>query len=243
MSGIQAMSIPFLRSGLALGLALAAILTPSRTPFSLQAANAAPSRAVGELDLELGISALPGSVEEFVALRDRLATTPQGAVAVFLVALDLYATQRVLGISCLTVAVDASHVKEGQGPGSYKGKIIDKNRLADIDRVLANSPATAVAYWKGAAPGNGYAPTKPYAISLYMQKGTRGQLDKYAMATSGRTIEEWKLFVRSEGYRNAAGGGRPISVAQNAAGLWKVTRFKGVVAPVMKARSSAADDL
>ena len=47
--------------------------------------------------LTVEIGHLPQSIEEFVALRDRVADTPQGGAAVLTVALLLYAQDQVLG--------------------------------------------------------------------------------------------------------------------------------------------------
>jgi hypothetical protein len=225
-------------------------LSLGSAPFIIQALLAQPGFARGQeapsnsesLNVNLDISALPTSVESFLALRDRHSTTPEGAIAIFLIALNVYGDKPELGQQFLTVALDARHLKDSQAPGSYKGKIINKSRTRDINRVLENSPDTARAYWKGAGPDNGYKADKPYAVNIYKVKGTTPQADKYAEASSGRKVEELKLFVMSEGYRNAQGGGRPISVAQNTKGIWKVTRFNGVVAAVMKP-STGGDDI
>lgn len=219
-----------------------AVATPVLTAEPALARSSKALSSHENLDVDLGISELPSNVEAFLALRERLAKTPEGAVAVFLVALNVYGENRDLGKTFLTIAVDARHVKDSEEPGSYKGKIINKNRTREFNRVLENSPNTARAYWKGAGPDNGYKADKPFAAKIYKVKGTEARADKYAEATTGRAVEELKLFVMSEGYRNASGGGRPISVAKNAAGVWKVTRFSGVVAAVMKT-PGPTDDL
>ncbi|MEB3197500.1 MAG: hypothetical protein VKP62_09885 [Candidatus Sericytochromatia bacterium] len=220
---------PLIRLSLCLAFAGALFDSPVAPIRPALAAQQAEGR-----DVDLGIRELPATVEAFLALRDQLATSPEGAVAIFLVALNIYAENRTLGRTLLTLAVDARHLKDSRAPEAHQGKLIAEARTWEINRVLEGSPATARAYWKGASPANGYAPAKPYAVALYLQPGARGRLDQYARATTGREVEEWQFFVRSEGYRNAGGGGRPISVARNEAGLWQVTRFNGVVAAVMK---------
>ena len=223
-------STPFIFSLLLFSLPLVA---PTLLPEPALARKTAADKRE-PLDVDLGISEFPKDVGAFLALRNKLATTPQGAIAVFLVALNVYGENQELGKQFLTIAVDARHVKNSDEPGSYKGKIIDRNRTWEFNRVLENSPQTARAYWKGAGPSNDYQADKPYAVKIYKVKGTKATEDKYAEATTGRKVEELKLFVHSDGYRNASAGGRPISVAQNESGVWKVTRFNGVVAAVMK---------
>lgn len=232
------------RKSIQLMLAVLAFAAPLSAPVLLaDPAQARPAKAANNrevLDVDLGISELPKDVNAFLALRNKLATSPEGAIAVFLVALNVYGENKELGKTFLTIAVDARHIKNSDAPGSYKGKLISEKRTWEFNRVLKHSPNTARAYWKGAGPDNGYRPAKPYAVKIYKVKGTKARADKYAEATTGRKVEELKLFVYSEGYRNASGGGRPISVAQNSAGVWKVTRFNGVVAAVMK--TPAPDD-
>jgi hypothetical protein len=62
---------------------------------------------------------LPSSLDQFVAWRDRVATTPQGGAASMVVALLLYAGNKALGEQCLAAAVDRARLQEGSS--GYQG--------------------------------------------------------------------------------------------------------------------------
>jgi len=63
--------------------------------------------------VRIEIQRLPQSVDEFVALRDEHAPTPEGAAATMVVALLLYGEDQDLGKSCLAEAVDPSRTRMG----------------------------------------------------------------------------------------------------------------------------------
>ena len=50
----------------------------------------------------------PGNVEDFVTLRNAVATTPEGGAAMFLLALKIYVYNPKLGEKCLVISVDKS---------------------------------------------------------------------------------------------------------------------------------------
>jgi hypothetical protein len=92
------------------------------------------------------IDKMPQNIEEFVQLRDRIATTPQGGVAIFVIAMHLYTQDPKLGEACLTIAMDASRLKVGSSNRNYNNIPICR---ALISRALR--PKMAMPYPKASS--------------------------------------------------------------------------------------------
>ena len=70
-------------------------------------------------DNEITIPEIPDTIEDFVAVRDQLAGSPEGGAAVFVLAAYLYTVDPDLGIDAITVALDRSMLT--QASDGYKG--------------------------------------------------------------------------------------------------------------------------
>jgi hypothetical protein len=96
------------------------------------------------------IKGVPKTVEDFVKLRDKIAKTPEGGAAIFMLALKIYTDDPKLGKQCLVVAADRNSLREGD---VYKGfellkadMDLIKRQIINKDRKLPNS------YIKGSSP-------------------------------------------------------------------------------------------
>lgn len=167
---------------------------------------------------------LPGTVEELVALRDRVATTPEGGAAVLVLALLAYAQDPALGTKFLTVAIEARQL--GDGPDGYKGKQPGRMVLQNARDRIGRAPHIARSYVQGTSPANGYAlPSTPWRIAGREQPGdVRG--------------DKGKTFVRSSG----ADTPRPVHLVKNDKGLWKASNWSSLEVGV-RAPAAPADDI
>ena len=86
------------------------------------------------------IPALPTTLEEFLSLRNDIATDPHGGVVAYVVALVLYTKDAELGLQCLTIAMDASEISDGD---VYKGKAPSRIRLRELKYSVAPKPYEA----------------------------------------------------------------------------------------------------
>lgn len=107
------------------------------------------------------ISGIPESVDGFKSLQSQIATEPHGAVALVLVAMEMYRQDATIGKQCLELCTTSSvesdgiirRLKELYGSGSYA------------------RPYQVAAYFRGATPSNGYNPKKPYTMDMVVDAG------------------------------------------------------------------------
>ena len=105
---------------------------------------------------------VPEEIEAFVALRNQVATTPQGGAAMMVVALLAYVEDEELGRQCLTVAVDRGRLS--QGAKGYKGWQLSNRDLQFLRGQLAGKEYLAHSYVEGTGPESGYClPDPPYS--------------------------------------------------------------------------------
>lgn len=169
----------------------------------------------------------PGSIEEYVALRDELARTPQGGAVMMIVALNIYAADPELGWPCLTIAIDRGLLQEGAG--GYKGwEIIvpERRRIASQIKGREYLPRS---YVLGASPENGYRLSSPPYRFQVSDNPYSGSIE------SG----SYKVFVSCSG----AASPRPVLLKRNDQGLWKAYEWSSLLLGVMKPTSSQVDDL
>lgn len=170
------------------------------------------------------VPGLPSTVEELVALRDRLATTPEGGAAIMVLALLAYAQDPALGTKFLTVAIEAKQLADG--PDGYKGKQPSRMALQNMRDRVGRAPRIARSYVQGTSPANDYAlPAPPWRIAGREQPGDMGP-------------DKGKTFVRSSG----ADSPRPIHLAKNDKGLWKANNWSSLEVGI-RAPAAPADDI
>ena len=107
-------------------------------------------------------SAFPRNVEEFKAMQAKVATEPQGAVAMILVAMKLYGDNEAEGKKCLELSLLKLYWPDLQ-------RIKDKVRASAGDTY--GQKFLPLAFLKGATPENGYAPSEPYTVEVSVNNG------------------------------------------------------------------------
>jgi hypothetical protein len=172
------------------------------------------------------VEKLPATIEEFIALRDRVAHEPQGGAALMVVALLVAAEDEALGASCLTVAVDRARLQES--PSGYKGYSLLPADHRRIKEQLRGRSFLARSYLRGTSPGDGYAPPPlPWTIDL--------ATNPHSGDPASGTL---KLFVASSG----ADSPRPIAVKRNDKGIWKASEWSSLIVGI-RAPAAAEDPL
>jgi hypothetical protein len=173
------------------------------------------------------VNQLPDSVDEFVALRDELAQTPQGGAVMMVLALQAYVTDPDLGWQCLTIAVDRGRLQDGAA--GYKGwELIAAERQRIVSRLKerAHLPRS---YVLGASPEEGYRlPPPPYRFEV-SDNPYSGSIE------SGR----YKVFLACSG----AASPRPVTLKCNDQGIWKAHEWSSLLLGVVKPAGPQVDDL
>ena len=103
----------------------------------------------------------PANVEEFKTVRDQIGGEPHGAVALQIMAFEMYRRDRQAGEACIKLNNTVLNV----APCT--------RRLKEIfggDLVYSRAYQMA-AFLKGATPENGYNPTEPYVVEVYVNPG------------------------------------------------------------------------
>ncbi len=170
------------------------------------------------------VPGLPSTVEELVALRDRIATTPEGGGVIMVLSLLAYAQDPALGTKFLTVAIEAKQLADGSD--GYKGKQPSRMALQCFRDRIGRAPHIARSYVQGTSPADGYAlPPAPWTIAGREQPGDV-QPDRV------------KTFVRSSG----ADSPRPVLLLKNDKGLWKANSWSSLEVGV-RAPAGPSDDI
>lgn len=169
--------------------------------------------------------ALPTSVAEFLALRDKLGKTPQGGATLFIHALMVYNINKPLGEKLITIALAAKNLRKG---GTYKGFTYgpsDKRKLTYVKRYAH----CIRGYSASATPANGYKlDTK--AVTLRF----RGQSAYVGSVAGGR----YRVFVCGTGIDSC----RPMTLLRNSQGFWKTTEWSSFAVGCRPPASKAAAD-
>ena len=168
---------------------------------------------------------LPGSVEEFLSLREQLARTPEGGAALMPLALLLYTQDRTIGRHCLTVAVTSSRLRSGSA--GYGGFDLMPSDLALIRSQLAASPHVPRSYFAGTSPETGYAlPPDPLTVRA-------GRNPNSGDDATGHC----KVFLHSSG----ADLPRPVLMARNDKGIWKAEEWSSLLLGVKRPRTPTVE--
>ncbi|MBN1583240.1 MAG: hypothetical protein JXA89_21200 [Anaerolineae bacterium] len=173
------------------------------------------------------IEQLPKSVQDFVALRDQIAQSPQGGAAMMVLAILAYTEDRTLGWQCLTVAVDRERLQEGSK--GYKGWQLSNGDLQRIQLQVQDKPYLPKSYIEGATPENGYALSGPPYVIACSDNPYSGDLE------SGT----YKVFVACSG----ASSPRPITLKRNDKGFWKASEWSSLLVGVKAPAQTIHDDL
>lgn len=126
-----------------------------------QEASRAVRKTVGAgvpKSIELGT--IPTTFEEFDAKYNTIATTPEGAIVMFLAAMDIYARNEELGKQCFGVCFHPDN-RNGDLPNNHFLSFM-RSRFHYGD----GQPWIALSYFEGAKPENGYTPKEPLTLKM-----------------------------------------------------------------------------
>ncbi|MCC6806086.1 MAG: hypothetical protein IT381_01570 [Deltaproteobacteria bacterium] len=143
------------------------------------------------------LESLPATEEEFIALRNKLATTPQGGAAMFALALNMYSDGHPQGAELLGLVVDMSKLS-GKEPTAMKD-FKDRNKA---------KPYIAYSMIQGTSPENGYTrPAMPWTVSI------------------ARVMPAKEDDVRVYVHTTGAESSKPLQLKKNDKGIWKAAEW------------------
>ena len=121
----------------------------------------------------VSFSRFPASVAEFEQVREQIGGEPHGAVALQIMAYEMYRRNRVIGEECIrlnsttvNVALPLRRLNELFGNDTHYAK-----------------PYQIAAFLKGATSENGYNPSKPYTVEVRVHRVNRYQYNNSYQAT------------------------------------------------------------
>lgn len=106
-------------------------------------------------------SRFPATVDEFKQARDVIGSEPHGAVALQIMAFEMYRRDRKVGEACIHLNNVTTNANES---------VRRLKELFGSDQNYAR-PYQMAAFLKGATPRNGYKPDKPYTIEVRVNNG------------------------------------------------------------------------
>ena len=168
----------------------------------------------------------PKTVEEFIKIRNEVATTPFGGAAVFVLAFKIFAENKELGRKCLIASITLSALSNYND--FYKGYDVSRMDLDRFKRQLHANPYLPKSYIEGSSPENSYNVTVPYIMKLKSNPYS-GNIDE----------GKFKVFIKCSG----ADSDRPIGMERNNKGLWKAKSWSSVVVGIRKPVVIIDDDI
>ena len=105
-------------------------------------------------------SRFPQSVAEFKQVREQIGKEPQGAVALQVMAFEMFRHDRKIGRECIEMNTVNSGV---DAPIRRLGQLFGND--ANYAR-----PYQMAGFLKGATPENGYSPSKPYTVEMSVKE-------------------------------------------------------------------------
>ena len=140
-------------------------------------------------------SRFPRSVEEFKMVREQIGTEPQGAVALQVMAYEMFRRDRKIGEQVLRMNTTTTNIT----------MVLSRLKSIFDGDAQSNRPYQMGAFLKGATPENGYNPEKPYTVEIIVDKGRK--YEKFT--TYQATLIHLMVLTKGDD-----GGKRHISVMQ-----------------------------
>jgi len=178
---------------------------------------------------QIVVPVLPTTLDDFIALRDEVAVTPEGGAVIMVLALEVYVAdpQARFGHDALVVAVDRSLLTPKSD--GYKGWNLTVRDQQHIKRQMASKPWAPRSYYVGASPEDGYRlPEPPYRFELSRNPYSGNE-------NEGRV----KVFVATSG----ASTPRPVTMQRNSRGLWKAREWSSLTVGVEPPAAEMDDEL
>jgi hypothetical protein len=173
------------------------------------------------------IDKLPQTLDEFVALRDKVAKEPQGGAAMMVVALFVYVKDETVGRQCLAVAASRERLEEG--PKGYKGWQLRASDVWLLHTQIKGKDYVLKSYVEGTSPDNGYELPEPPYVFTFSANPHSGNPERGT----------YKVFITSSG----ASSPRPVTVKRNDKGIWKAHEWSTLIVGVEPPPHETSDDL
>jgi hypothetical protein len=166
------------------------------------------------------IAKIPTTIEDFVELRNQLASTPEGGATTFVVAMMMYTENETLGMQAFTVVLDQNNLVEGGAKSVYMGFSPSPRVQHDIRNYYGKyKDHLANSYIVGTSHTDNYK----LSSAPYKMEFTR---NRYTEQTDG----SMRIFIKC----NGADSPRPITLKKNNRGIWKVTNYSSLFVGVRK---------
>lgn len=136
---------------------------------------------------------IPSTIEQFSTLQSQLGVEPQGAVALQVIAFEMYRRDASLGEQALTLNNTSTNLLS---------TLRQLKEMMNLKDAYYSRPYIAAALMKGATPENGYQPERPYTVQMrvdparaYQQSNMLGgtviylQVDSKGWDTNWRGVE------------------------------------------------------
>ncbi len=173
------------------------------------------------------VDKIPENLDDFIALRDKISSTPEGGATMMILALIIYTNDTTLGLQCLTISAAKERLTTGD---SYKGFTLMNSDINLIDSQIGKSSGKSYvprSYVKGTKTEN-----------LYEIPPGKLTFDYFFNSYSGdKNGDRFKVFVKCTG----ADSPRPITMTKNDKGIWKAAEYSTLVVGVKKPKEK--DDL
>lgn len=174
----------------------------------------------------IAIDMFPQNLEAFFELRDELAQSPEGGLAVFILALHAYTQEEDWGEAAVIASLDRSELVEARKEG-YKGYTWNRAGAGyHLDRFMER-PYLPASYFLGTDAESHYKLGESLELSMSTNKYSQLAEDKI------------KVYVECSGASSA----RPASLIKNNRGLWKVDEFSSLSVGIVKPIEPIDDDL
>ena len=136
----------------------------------------------------------PDSVEEFQTVREKVGTSPAGAILLQIMAMEMYAHNKTIGEACIRLCVTST----------YQNQVIEA-----FKRVIYEykQPYAAASLLKGAKRTNGYNPTEPYSITVQVDEALMKDIDKNGGGSYSEIFQTYALYLKVDNFRREKGNG------------------------------------
>ena len=164
---------------------------PNRPPLEVSVGgNISVDNFVDGAGGTVAFNRFPATVNEWKEVREKIGKTIPGAIALQIMACELYRRNNTAGIECLKLNTSTA-------------KAVSYSNL--LKGVIDTRPYQFAAYLQGASWDNGYNPTKPYTITVAVTPTSSvGYSNDYQ-------TNIYHLFIKSNGHE-VNGGLQPASV-------------------------------
>lgn len=177
------------------------------------------------LAFEVKIDKMPSNIDEFLELRDKIANTPEGGAAIFLISLITFVENHDLGRQMFVIAIDQSLLVSGN---VYRGYALPNTMNRHLRRMAeSHRKHIPYAYITGTSSKDGYKASLPYTFIF--------SHNPYTKSSDGTM----RILAECTG----AASPRPIRMKENDKGIWKALEFSSMFLDVVRPEERQVDDL